>query len=81
MRRWYEVWQERVAATERLRMCIAAKRISFRLFKQIYWQSFDEDIQVRLMSPGRLATAYIQRHLVQHHGSAGGPLNLSTACT
>lgn len=49
MRRWYEVWQERVAATERLRMCIAAKRISFRLFKQIYWQSFDEDIQVCLM--------------------------------
>lgn len=49
MRRWYEVWKERVAATERLRMCIAAKRISFRLFKQIYWQSFDEDIQVRPM--------------------------------
>ncbi|KAK9838858.1 hypothetical protein WJX74_004668 [Apatococcus lobatus] len=46
--KWSEVWQERVAATERLRMCIAAKRISFRLFKQIYWQSFDEDIQVIL---------------------------------
>ncbi len=45
-RRWYEVCQERVAATEQLRICIAAKRISFRLFKQIYWQSFDEDIQV-----------------------------------
>lgn len=40
------MWQEHLAATERLRICIAAKRISFRLFKQIYWQSFDEDIQV-----------------------------------
>ena len=48
--RWAEVWEERLAATEQLRVCIAAKRISFRLFKQIYWQSFDEDIQVSLLS-------------------------------
>lgn len=57
MRRWYEVWQGRVAATERLRMCIASKRISFRLFKQIYWQSFDEDIQVCLTHLHRMAQA------------------------
>lgn len=31
-------------------MCIARKRISFRLFKQWYWESFDDDVQVSILS-------------------------------
>ena len=44
--RWHAAWQERCQALERLRMCISRKRISFRLFKQWYWESFDDDVQV-----------------------------------
>ena len=38
---------DRCAALDRLRTCISRKRISFRLFKQWYWESFDDDVQVR----------------------------------
>jgi len=44
--RWHAAWQERCQALERLRLCISRKRISFRLFKQWYWESFDDDVQV-----------------------------------
>lgn len=44
--RWHAAWQERCQALERLRVCISRKRISFRLFKQWYWESFDDDVQV-----------------------------------
>lgn len=47
--RWHAAWQERCQALERLRICISRKRISFRLFKQWYWESFDDDVQVRLL--------------------------------
>ena len=45
--RWHAAWQERCQALERLRACITRKRISFRLFKSWYWQTFDDDMQVR----------------------------------
>ncbi|KAL0023069.1 hypothetical protein WJX79_008548 [Trebouxia sp. C0005] len=46
--RWHAAWQERCQALERLRVCISRKRISFRLFKQWYWESFDDDVQATL---------------------------------
>ena len=46
MRRWRQVCQERAGAVERLRTCITRRRIAFRVFKQWYWESFDEDVQV-----------------------------------
>lgn len=48
--RWHAAWQERCQALERLRVCISRKRISFRLFKQWYWESFDDDVQVRMLA-------------------------------
>eukprot|EP00891_Asterochloris_glomerata_P001849 jgi/Astpho2/1849/fgenesh1_pg.00038_%23_20_t len=45
---WCAAWQERCEALNRLRACITRKRISFRLFKQWYWESFDEDVQATL---------------------------------
>lgn len=45
--RWHAAWQERCQALEKLRACITRKRISFRLFKSWYWQTFDDDMQVR----------------------------------
>lgn len=52
--RWHAAWQERCQALDRLRVCISRKRISFRLFKQWYWESFDDDVQVRDTSPASL---------------------------
>lgn len=48
--RWHAAWQERCQALERLRICISRKRISFRLFKQWYWESFDDDVQVSILA-------------------------------
>ena len=45
--RWRHVCRERADAVERLRTCITRRRIAFRVFKQWYWESFDEDVQVR----------------------------------
>ena len=52
--RWHAAWQERCQALDRLRVCISRKRISFRLFKQWYWESFDDDVQVSLLAPAAL---------------------------
>ena len=61
--RWHAAWQERCQALERLRVCISRKRISFRLFKQWYWESFDDDVQVRLLE-------FLTSKLTQVDGSA-----------
>ena len=51
--RWRDAWRERADGVERVRACITRRRIAFRVFKQWYWESFDEDVQARrcLLSP------------------------------
>ena len=44
---WVGLWREQRAAREQVRTCITRKRIFFCLFKQWYWDSFDNDVQVR----------------------------------
>lgn len=41
------MYEEKRDMYARLKACITRQRISFRLFKQWYWESFDEDVQVR----------------------------------
>ena len=45
--RWHGAWQEHRAAVARVAGCVTRQRISFRFFKQWYWDSFDEEIQAR----------------------------------
>lgn len=40
------MYEEQRDIYARLKACITRQRISFRLFKQWYWESFDEDVQV-----------------------------------
>lgn len=44
--RWRAVYEEQRDIYARLKACITRQRISFRLFKQWYWESFDKDVQV-----------------------------------
>ncbi|CAL8467052.1 g6588 [Coccomyxa elongata] len=43
--KWRAVYEEQRDIYARLKACITRQRISFRLFKQWYWESFDEDVQ------------------------------------
>lgn len=45
---WAALWRERKEGLDRLRTCIARKRISMKLFLQWYWDAFDEDIKFTL---------------------------------
>lgn len=43
---WESVVAERKHAEEELKRCLIRKRMAFKQFKQWYWDSFDEDLQV-----------------------------------
>lgn len=43
---WRRLLAEKREAEEGLRRCLTRKRVAFRLFRQWYWESFDEDMQV-----------------------------------
>lgn len=45
---WRSLAAERAAAQEELRKCLIRKRVSFRIFRQWYWDSFDSDLQATL---------------------------------
>ena len=45
---WRHLLAERREAAENLKRCLTRKRVAFRLFRQWYWESFDEDMQVGL---------------------------------
>ena len=40
------VLEEKAAARDNLRRCLVRKRVAFRLYRQWYWESFDDDMQV-----------------------------------
>jgi len=40
------VLQERKAAADNLRRCLIRKRVAFKLFRNWYWESFDDEMQV-----------------------------------
>ena len=43
---WQAVLQERNAAADNLRRCLIRKRVAFKLFRNWYWESFDDEMQV-----------------------------------
>ncbi|KAL4431049.1 hypothetical protein ABPG75_006305 [Micractinium tetrahymenae] len=45
---WRRLLAERREAQENLKRCLMRKRVAFRLFRQWYWESFDEDMQETL---------------------------------
>lgn len=49
---WRRLLAERREAQESLKRCLTRKRVAFRLFRQWYWESFDEDMQVQPHTPG-----------------------------
>ena len=42
--------EERIRQRSIVRTCIMRKRVSFAFFKQWYWDCFDEDVQVCVIS-------------------------------
>jgi len=44
---WRRLLAERREAEENLKRCLIRKRVAFRLFRHWYWESFDDDMQVR----------------------------------
>lgn len=45
---WRRLLADKAAAADNLRRCLTRKRIAFRQFRQWYWESFDDDMQVRV---------------------------------
>ncbi len=45
---WLGVVEARKAREDELRRCIKRKKLAFGLFKQWYWQCFDEDVQATI---------------------------------
>jgi hypothetical protein len=43
---WRRLLEGKRAAADGLRRCLIRKRVAFRLFRQWYWESFDDDMQV-----------------------------------
>lgn len=43
---WRQLLAERCQAQEDLKRCLIRKRVAFRLYRQWYWESFDDDMQV-----------------------------------
>jgi protein SFI1 len=43
---WQAALQERKAALDNLRRCLIRKRVAFKLFRNWYWESFDDEVQV-----------------------------------
>lgn len=44
---WRAALEERKAAADNLRRCLTRKRIAFKLFRNWYWESFDDEMQAR----------------------------------
>ncbi|GAB4817699.1 hypothetical protein N2152v2_004745 [Parachlorella kessleri] len=45
---WQAVLQERKTAADNLRRCLIRKRVAFKLFRNWYWESFDDEMQETL---------------------------------
>jgi hypothetical protein len=43
---WRRLLTEKAEAADNLRRCLTRKSVAFRLFRQWYWESFDDDMQV-----------------------------------
>lgn len=48
LKAWRGVAAQATATRVELERCLVRKRVAFRLFRQTYWESFDEDLQATL---------------------------------
>eukprot|EP00887_Chlorella_sp_A99_P005659 scaffold1.g5659.t1 len=71
---WRGLVSERDAARDNLRRCLLRKRVAFRLFRQWYWETFDEDMQETLRSMFEVADAAAHDPLPSRAGSPYGSL-------
>lgn len=67
---WRRLLAERREAEDNLKRCLIRKRVAFRLFRHWYWESFDDDMQVRrcvrLHSGNRCGAAGLSCEVMEH---------------